>query len=227
MRLTKQNLIPAFLGLGLIAIGAKASSTDDANMVHEAQRIEQKSDDLLNLEYRLLIKELNPAQVAEVSQLEREWIDYRDHAVAGPEVTQAELPDLAKANLKTSLTLERIRFLKIYSGKNVTPTLTGNYDDFGGGIMKVSSEGKGKYTMELSTVRGHSASNGSIAGSFTLDKKNKGQLVANDDDGNSCTLQLRRDRNRIYIDSESDGCESFHGSHATFPGRYFKTDIKK
>lgn len=225
MKLTKQNLIPAFLGLTLIAANLKAGSADDANMINDAQRIEQKSDDLLNLEYRLLIKELNPAQVAELSQLEREWIDYRDHAVAGPEVTRAELPDLAKANLKTSLTLERIRFLKLYSGKNVSPTLEGNYDDFAGGIMKISSEGKGKYSMDLSTVRGHSASNGSIVGTFSLDKKNKARLVAGEDE--ECVLQIRRDRNRIYIESESAGCESFHGMQARFPGRYFKTDIKK
>lgn len=206
----------AIWGLSLVSALAASASAE------EAKKEFKNLDALLNSEYQAVRKSVDESWAEELRDLQRKWISYRDYmAAAQPRQNdEGDLP-LEEApsywEMKTSLTQDRIDFLKAWSGRLATPGITGTYRDFFGGEMTLR-ETNGGLEFTVNVVRGPTSHLGEIAGVAQLKGE---QATYSDGEAPPAKLDWSFEPDGVVNVTEQN-TDQYHGARAYFRGQYFK-----
>jgi uncharacterized protein YecT (DUF1311 family) len=144
-----------------------------AESVARAKKRWQEVDAILNARYESIRKEVSQERFAELRQLQRKWLDYRNFmAKYQPSwMPESKFPLEQSAdywNSMEELTRTRLEFLRAWLGKEVEPGITGTYEDFEGGTLTLKQTAKGLEFL-LEVVRGHNAHTDEISGVARLE----------------------------------------------------------
>jgi uncharacterized protein YecT (DUF1311 family) len=191
----------------------------------------EAADAQLNKTYKTVCVGLTKPQVAALRDLQRDWVQYRDQKAQdllqfnGDVSDDDDKPEAIPAYWKymTSLTRDRIEFLKVYPGTNVPKGITGTYKDFYDGDLTLK-ETKAGIEFSCEVVRGRAENEGEISGVARLhgDKATYKEVLPADADHKPAQLTF------TFIDGhiaklESQDADYGQGMGAYFDGTYYKT----
>ena len=196
--------------------------------LNQARKQFERADAVLNETYASVCAALNKTQIAELRNRQRDWIQYRDQKAESLLWFNRVKTDEPKESPEywsymTSLTEDRVEFLRVYSGAAVPKGISGEYRDFFDGDLSLEETKKG-IAFSFMVVRGHSAHTGEISG-VAIRKGDKAiykEIVEHGGNRKACEITFS------FIDGhlvkvEGKNTAYYCGMGAYFDGLYFKT----
>ena len=215
------------LSVALIAVLAvHPVAAEGGSRLAKARSRFEAADAELNKAYKALSGELDKEKLAELRGLQREWLAYRDwRAESLPEVDGAGTGKSSVEYWDTMrlLTEARTAILRVYTGKNVPPGISGEYGDCYGGELRLE-EKKDGIAFSISVVRGPTSSTGDISG-MALKKDGQAHFkekLEPGETGSPCEITFTFIDGHI-VKVEAKNAEQYLGNNARFDGRYYKT----
>jgi len=233
-------LLAALLGLaGLAPAQAKTgpSPVADHPKVAAARAAFQAADAELNRVYKEVRAKLSPELQQELKADEIAWIRGKEYYCGfQKEMAQESDPVAAEAeyyNCQKDFSVERLKYLRAWTGEGVPEGLPGEYDDGVGGQLVIRKASADDFTFALGCVRGPTAHTGSIEGKAVRLNDSaatfKEQGDCQTEEGRECCVLEFTIRGR-RIEIKAQGCSYHHGARAFFDGKYLKisgrTDVK-
>lgn len=215
-------------GDGIADVNGVYSKVPDAEILARVSQRYEAADTILNADYQKLRAELSARQKEELRETQRYWIEDRDRR-ANFAARPAEKPQVVPAYWEEMLehTVTRIGFLKVFTGKGIPAGISGEYDDFDGGTLKLDLNKTGlRFSLEV--VRGTSSHLGEIDGTathrtdeqFTFEE----EVPADEQSADRLPAELTFtivDSHRIRIAGKNT--IHHHGARAYFDGLFYKT----
>lgn len=182
-----------------------------------------KADAALNAQYAATRAEVGKAGVTKLRALQRDWIGHRDYRAEWGDHQGVPVEELTSYwEIMLSQTVERIAFLRIYSGVGQPKGITGQYRDAYGGTLELEQTKEGlKFTVEV--VRGPTSHEGSLAGVAKLqgDKATYKERVEKGEDRAPAELFFSFREGHI-VEVTGKNTSYHHGARASFDGEYYK-----
>ncbi len=127
----------------------------------------------LNQAYQELYTSLDPARQKALVGLQDAWVQLRDALAKSPRVTPGNLNPIynpAHWKIAADMTLQRIEWLRHFTGDHVGPDISGTYLDGMGGILSVKVLENGEWEFVLDVTRGQGFERGFLRGTASKEK---------------------------------------------------------
>jgi uncharacterized protein YecT (DUF1311 family) len=196
-----------------------------AERVARAKKRWQEADAILNARYESLRREVSQERFAELRQLQRKWLDYRDFMAKyqPPSEEESKFPleqSVDYWNSMEDLTRTRLEFLRAWLGKEVEPGIIGTYGDFEGGSLVLQQTAEG-LEFQLEVVRGRNAHTGEISGVARLEGQKAFFTDAERSSGEPSSGKLTFTFvGKHQVKVEEENTSSYGGTGVYFAGDY-------
>ena len=212
----------------LHALAFVAAAAPPTASVDTAKANFAKADQGLNAAWVEAKGRLDPERMKEVTELQREWVKYRDQRALGADVTASggsantdgKVKGAAWYEMAARLSADRAAWLQRLTKSEDEP-ITGVWIDGKGGNLEVVAK-DGKLYFDLNTVRGPGFDLGVIAGAGVWNSplgwfSDKGRDQEKKNESNLAFI-----RKDLSIEIISANASHYHGNRAYLDGVYFK-----